>query len=50
MWEILIIKVVAIKIKLSDVKSNEYNGTALWVASYNFSKTKSQLSIASAQF
>jgi hypothetical protein len=38
MWEMLIIRSSGnLKIKLSDVKSNEYNGTALWVA-YNFSK------------
>jgi hypothetical protein len=41
MWEMLIIRSSGnLKIKLSDVKSNEYNGTALWVASYNFSKNK----------
>jgi hypothetical protein len=40
MWEMLIIRSSGnLKIKLSDVKSNEYNGTALWIV-YNFSKTK----------
>jgi hypothetical protein len=29
MWEMLIIRSSNLKIKLSDVKSNEYNGTAL---------------------
>jgi hypothetical protein len=41
MWEILILRSIPdLKIKLSDVKPNEYNDTALGVASYNFSKNK----------
>ena len=41
MWEILILRSIPdLKIKLSDVKPNEYNDTALGVASYNFSKKK----------
>jgi hypothetical protein len=41
MWEMLIARSNAnIKIKLSNVKSNDYHGVALWVATYNFSKNK----------
>jgi hypothetical protein len=48
MWEMLIISSSNLKNKLSDVW---YNGTALWVASYNFSKNKKPVvNRISAQF
>jgi hypothetical protein len=41
MWEMLIIRSSGnLKNKAFRCKINEYNGTALWVASYNFSKNK----------
>jgi hypothetical protein len=41
MWEMLIARSNEnIKIKLSEVKSNDYHGTARWEATYYFSKNK----------
>lgn len=40
MWEMLILKSKGnIKIEFSDVKADEFSGTAKWKATYNFSKT-----------
>jgi ketosteroid isomerase-like protein len=40
MWKMLIEKSKGpIKIEFSDIKANDYTGTANWVATYNFSKT-----------
>lgn len=40
MWEMLLLKSKGnIKIEFSDVKADEFSGTAKWVATYNFSKT-----------
>ena len=40
MWEMLILKSKGnIKIEFSDIKADEFTGSARWVATYNFSKT-----------
>nr|WP_315199196.1 nuclear transport factor 2 family protein [uncultured Flavobacterium sp.] len=40
MWKMLIEKSKGnIKIEFSDIKADEYSGTAKWIATYNFSKT-----------
>jgi ketosteroid isomerase-like protein len=40
MWKMLIEKSKAnIKIEFSNIETDEYSGTAKWVAAYNFSKT-----------
>ncbi|MDA6068934.1 nuclear transport factor 2 family protein [Flavobacterium sp. AC] len=40
MWEMLILKSKGnIKIEFSDIKADDFSGSAKWVASYNFSKT-----------
>ena len=40
MWEMLILKSKGnIKIEFSDVRADEFRGTAKWAATYNFSKT-----------
>lgn len=40
MWEMLIAKSEGhLKIEFSEVKANEFTGSAKWVAEYNFSKT-----------
>lgn len=40
MWKMLIEKSKGeIKIDFSDIETNEHYGTALWIATYNFSKT-----------
>jgi ketosteroid isomerase-like protein len=40
MWKMLIEKSKGnIKIEFSDIKADDYSGTAKWVATYNFSKT-----------
>lgn len=41
MWEMLLLKSKGnIKIEFSDIKADDFSGTAKWVAAYNFSKTK----------
>jgi hypothetical protein len=52
MWEMLIIRSSGnLKNKAFRCKINEYNGTALWIASYNFSKNKKPVvNRISAQF
>ncbi|MFQ6599616.1 nuclear transport factor 2 family protein [Flavobacterium sp. C3NV] len=40
MWEMLILKSKGnIKIEFSDVKADDFTGSAIWKATYNFSKT-----------
>jgi len=40
MWEMLILRSKGnIKIEFSDIKADEFTGSARWVATYNFSKT-----------
>lgn len=40
MWEMLILKSKGdIKIEFSNIKADEFSGSARWVATYNFSKT-----------
>lgn len=40
MWKMLMEKSKGnIKIEFSDIKADEYSGTATWIATYNFSKT-----------
>lgn len=40
MWKMLIQKSKGnIKIEFSDIKADDYSGTAKWIATYNFSKT-----------
>lgn len=40
MWKMLIEKSKGnIKIEFSDIKADDYSGTAKWIATYNFSKT-----------
>nr|WP_294929206.1 nuclear transport factor 2 family protein [uncultured Flavobacterium sp.] len=40
MWEMLILKSKGnIKIEFSDIKADEFSGSARWIATYNFSKT-----------
>ena len=40
MWEMLILKSKGnIKIEFSDVRADEFTGSAKWIATYNFSKT-----------
>lgn len=40
MWKMLILKSKGnIKIEFSDIKADEFTGSARWVATYNFSKT-----------
>ena len=40
MWEMLILKSKGnLKIEFSDIKADEFTGSANWVATYNFSKT-----------
>lgn len=40
MWKMLILKSKGnIKIEFSDVKADDFTGTAKWIATYNFSKT-----------
>lgn len=40
MWEMLLLKSKGnIKIEFSDIKADDFSGSAKWVAAYNFSKT-----------
>jgi len=40
MWKMLLEKSKGnIKIEFSDIKANDYSGSAKWIATYNFSKT-----------
>lgn len=40
MWEMLLLKSKGnIKIEFSDIKADDFSGSAKWVATYNFSKT-----------
>jgi len=40
MWEMLILKSKGnIKIEFSDIKADDFTGSAIWKATYNFSKT-----------
>jgi len=52
MWKMLIEKSKGnIKIEFSDIKADDYSGTAKWVATYNFSKTKRKvINVIHAQF
>lgn len=44
MWEMLILKSKGnIKIEFSDIKADDFSGSARWVATYNFSKTNRQV-------
>lgn len=44
MWEMLIARSNGnLKIKLSDVKADEFHGTAIWVVTYNFSKNNREV-------
>lgn len=52
MWNMLIDKSKGnIKIEFSDVKADDYSGTAKWIATYNFSKTNRKVvNVIYAQF
>ncbi|RKS93987.1 SnoaL-like protein [Flavobacterium limicola] len=52
MWKMLIEKSKGnIKIEFSDIKADEYFGSAQWIATYNFSKTNRKVvNIIRAQF
>lgn len=52
MWKMLIEKSKGnIKIEYSDIKANQYLGSAKWVATYNFSKTnKKVINVIQARF
>lgn len=52
MWKMLIEKSKGnIKIAFSDIKADEYIGSALWTATYNFSKTNRKVvNVIQAQF
>jgi hypothetical protein len=40
MWEMLLLKSKGnLKIEFSDIKADEFSGSAIWIATYNFSKT-----------
>ncbi|MWB96279.1 nuclear transport factor 2 family protein [Flavobacterium sp. GA093] len=44
MWKMLILKSKGnIKIEFSDIKADEFTGSARWIATYNFSKTNRQV-------
>ena len=52
MWEMLLLKSKGnIKIEFSDIKADEFTGSAKWTATYNFSKTNRKVvNKVSAQF
>jgi len=52
MWKMLIEKSKGnIKIEFSDIKADDYLGTAKWIATYNFSKTNRKVvNVIQAQF
>lgn len=52
MWEMLILKSKGnIKIEFSDIKADDFSGTAKWIATYNFSKTnRNVVNKVSAEF
>ena len=52
MWEMLILKSKGnIKIEFSDIKSDDFTGSAKWKATYNYSKTnRNVVNNVSAQF
>ena len=52
MWKMLIEKSKGnIKIEFSDIKADDYIGTAKWIATYNFSKTnKKVINVIHAEF
>jgi ketosteroid isomerase-like protein len=52
MWKMLMEKSKGnIKIEFSEIKADEYTGTAKWVAAYNFSKTNRKVvNVVYAQF
>ena len=52
MWKMLIEKSKGnIKIEFSDIKADEYVGSAQWIATYNFSKTNRKIvNVIRAQF
>jgi len=44
MWQMLMVKSNGnVKIKFSEVKADEHHGSALWEATYNFSKTNREV-------
>ncbi|MFH6996358.1 nuclear transport factor 2 family protein [Flavobacterium sp. FlaQc-57] len=52
MWEMLILKSKGnIKIEFSEIKADDFSGTAKWIATYNFSKTnRNVVNKVSAEF
>jgi ketosteroid isomerase-like protein len=52
MWKMLIEKSKGnIKIEFSDIKADDFSGTAKWIATYNFSKTNRKVvNVIQAQF
>jgi len=52
MWKMLIEKSKGnLKIEFSDIKTDQYSGSARWVATYNFSKTNRKvINVIRAQF
>ena len=52
MWKMLIEKSNGnLKIEFSDIKADDYSGTAKWIATYNFSKTNRKvINVIQAEF